>query len=486
MPVIRTLRIVLRTPALLGQAATELSSRLMHQQLIGRIDNVFSLYPADQVIKRLELDLGELDWSEFEHQFTARLLQKLEEALSQLPISNAVALPAVSPSSTDKPPTLQITGAILAQHFTDYLASGYWPWPALWAPMSSVTGQRSTAEQRSAAGQWLRQQIAAEPQVWLSALAAACLQRPLVQRLFRLLSPEDVIAINKLFWPHAPPVSVQQAKAALLTMHALYWLLNHVEPVRGLPAPEQDIMQDLQQPLFSSLWRVLKQQWQKSVESDRQALAAWLTPDLTTVPSRLGSQRSPQDRYEVANRQPGDEPLAVIGAGIVLLWPLLPVLFKRLWPAGMNAVNKQQAVCLLDWLLWQDNQREAEWRTTFLRILCGLAFNTPITVWQQPNEQQQKIANEWLESCVLQLPLPTEISRKPLLDIQSLRLWFLQRPGILLPTSGGWQLTIDSEAQDILLSALPWPLDTWILQPAFIPWLDMELAISWPQFNSFL
>lgn len=164
------------------------------------------------------------------------------------------------------------------------------------------------------------------------------------------------------------------------------------------------------------------------------------------------------------------EALAVSNAGICLLWPLLPMLLTQL---GLLVKNRfvseearNQAVCCLDHLVWQDDQT-AEWRTGFTQWLCGWPEDTPLE-WQLPDDRQRLVIDNFLQALPQMMP---SLHRCAPLDIQQ---FFLQRGGALSHTARGWALETESEAIDILLRDLPWPM-----RELYFPWLADRLTVDW-------
>lgn len=168
------------------------------------------------------------------------------------------------------------------------------------------------------------------------------------------------------------------------------------------------------------------------------------------------------------------EQLAVSNAGIVLLWPLLPG-----WLAQLGLVAQQdqqwrfidpaaqvQAVCWLDWLVWGEGAA-AEWRTPLTKYLCGLPLDWPLLPWDAPQPPLAEQLAGWLAG----LPQLLGIEACSAQDVRSL---FLQRPGQLRMQDARWTLQVDSDAGDVLLRDLPWPMEQVLL-----PWLDSPLPVSW-------
>ncbi len=164
------------------------------------------------------------------------------------------------------------------------------------------------------------------------------------------------------------------------------------------------------------------------------------------------------------------EALAVSNAGIVLLWPLLPRLFRTLeLTQEQNFVDenaRMQAICYLDWLAWGD-EAVAEWRVPLNRLLCALP-PTQELVWQSPALERRTQLDAWLMHVVTQLP---NLSRCGSSDLRAL---FLQRPGELRKVDNHKVLTLESNTVDVLLRDLPWSLTQ-----VTLPWLVDPLPVTW-------
>ncbi|PMY64822.1 MULTISPECIES: contractile injection system tape measure protein [Pseudomonas] len=165
------------------------------------------------------------------------------------------------------------------------------------------------------------------------------------------------------------------------------------------------------------------------------------------------------------------EPLSVANAGLVLLWPLLPGLWRQVGLLEEQQFNSPQAqleaVCWLDGLVWGD-EAMAEWRTPLSKLLCGLPLESPLVPWSTPEPEVREQLQDWLAAIPAQLP---GLQRCQANDLRSL---FLQRPGQLLQTRSGWQLSVETDASDFLLSQLPWALDF-----IRLPWMEQPLQVKW-------
>lgn len=183
-----------------------------------------------------------------------------------------------------------------------------------------------------------------------------------------------------------------------------------------------------------------------------------------------------------------EEPFVVAAAGVVLCWAMLPGLFNRLWPEGMDTDARHQAVLLLDQLIWQDSEPAVEWRMSGIRVLCGLSPDAEMPQDIQVEDAHLQQSREWLDAVMAQLPLSPHLNTLTQWDSNMLCALFLQRSGVMRWQDDGWKIQVASEAQDLLLSELPWPLDGFVLRSPLLPWLDNPIMLEWslPELSNFL
>ncbi|PPB83830.1 MULTISPECIES: protein regulator of cytokinesis family protein [Mycetohabitans] len=193
--------------------------------------------------------------------------------------------------------------------------------------------------------------------------------------------------------------------------------------------------------------------------------------------ARYGEAAAPKPRVRTqAPRDTGRSlvealPLPVANAGLVLLWPTLPRLFRTLTltdDTGRFKDNaaRQQALACLDWLAWSEPVC-AEWRTPLTRMLCGVSDDGPLEP-EPLTAQLRETLDGWLAGALGSLPRLSRCS------IGELRALFLQRPGTLHETDGALMLSVAREAIDILLNEVPWPLTQ-----VALPWLSRPLSVDW-------
>lgn len=168
------------------------------------------------------------------------------------------------------------------------------------------------------------------------------------------------------------------------------------------------------------------------------------------------------------------EHLELSGAGIVLLWPLLPDLFEAhalIDSSGfIDEASQVQAVMLLDALVWGDSA-VSPWRLEEFCYWCGLPaeriLQDPDT-WRTLDSGLLVQLDAWLVSVLAQVPGLDGF------DAPSLRALFLQRSGQLVVLDTWVRLTLDAQAQDALLRDCPWPLSHLTL-----PWLPLVVSLTW-------
>ncbi|MEB3265930.1 MAG: contractile injection system tape measure protein [Cyanobacteriota bacterium] len=191
------------------------------------------------------------------------------------------------------------------------------------------------------------------------------------------------------------------------------------------------------------------------------------------APSRL----PPPPTKTLAN--PGPEVAApsdwiVDGAGLVLLWPFLETLCRRLELLDANRQfrgesERQRAVVLFGLLVGAEAEPEPlEWRLTLAKLLAGLHPDQP---WMQstrilPVEQEELQA-------VLTATLSHANGRLGD-DPQDLQRRWLSRPGLLTHRPSGWLLQLERQEDDGVIAELPWSLQ-WLR----LPWMADGLQVSW-------
>ncbi|MEJ2768398.1 hypothetical protein IHE30_07370 [Mycetohabitans sp. B46] len=249
-------------------------------------------------------------------------------------------------------------------------------------------------------------------------------------------------------------------------------------------------------PALQDIWAAYEAQHPEPTNADSLARTAQDVPFATRQPDTIARSNRPApkavsaqhtvrpnapvlpDTPDRMNRS-GDRnaafvpaEFAVLSAGLVLLWPMLPGLFRTL--ALLDDANHFIDVSApliaagwLDELAWGDDT-VAEWRIPVNKLLCGVALDAMLPDWQ-PDPTVRAQLNGWLAALPSRLP---GLHRCGVADVRQL---FLQRPGMLTrQPNKRWTLQVEPHAADVLLHAIPWPLEQ-----VWLPWCNDSFCVEW-------
>jgi len=162
--------------------------------------------------------------------------------------------------------------------------------------------------------------------------------------------------------------------------------------------------------------------------------------------------------------------VSIPDAGLSLLWPFLPGLFRQLELIQDNAfLNRDMQLKAASCIAWLSQQhREQNSCSPIVLLMCGLAGEAS-SESAVLDEATQAFLARWLEG--LPRALPGTWQKLCSGDIQQ---WFLQRPGWLSTDDEEPVLYIAPDSFDVLLNDWPWPINMIAL-----PWLEMPIKILW-------
>ena len=164
------------------------------------------------------------------------------------------------------------------------------------------------------------------------------------------------------------------------------------------------------------------------------------------------------------------EDVYIDAAGMVILHPFLQELFTSLDLLNdqqfYDIVAQRRAVALLTYLAF-GNIAVQEYELLLPKLLVNWPWAEPLPPYDLTKPEQ--LACDELMAAVLRHWSALRSS-----SADWLREAFFWRDGKLTPVDGGWRLTIEHHAQDILLNRLPWGLG--IIR---LPWMSDFLYVSW-------
>lgn len=338
---------------------------------------------------------------------------------------------------------------------------------------------------------WLARQLELAPDIWLPVLVAFALL-PEGAMLYRQLKEETVRKLCNQLVPGIPPEG--DITGDSLWLSALLYLYDHPElPVPPAPGTTQPgvppelkvtvssrdhdlrLIRDLferPKPDSPSLLTWFQALWknQTVIDSVRPLLS---TERIKQLHHQLGLQQAQSSKS--GNRKSDStskeqwHPLDC--AGMVLLWPMLPGVFRHLKLLDGKRfaslkVQRRAAGCLV-WLALRQTAPPAE--ATFCQLLCGLPLEEEITSEDMPDDVTCEQLQQWLTDLPALLP-PTWQK----LSAEDIRQWFLLRPGWISSEPGQNRLRVKPEAFDVLLNAWSWPVNV-----VPLPWFEKPLTVSW-------
>jgi hypothetical protein len=384
--------------------------------------------------------------------------------MSAPPLENRISVTSVQ-SDSDAVQETAATGVPSLMATVDYyLQQGDWPAPSNQPPrLNSQESPFITPDL------WLY--IQRQPQQWLPILAKHCLQPLGRRRLKVMLSQAAQKALCRVLIEDNPELSIaiaeQRNPASMVTSAQLSTAAEHYFKKLGVVAkgnPEAEPTQPkwLPQKAPSDLTHGVGKEVSNSILTATlkgNKLLAWPSTKPTVRP--VGRDMAPIS----------GKTMSVSNAGCLIFWPLLPTFFSIFGLLEKQMFTSQQArvdaVCLLDWLIWGDDEI-SDGRLSLNKVICGLPINFE-AAWCAPAAEHKVLITEWLEKIREQLPVWKKMG---ITDIRSL---FLQRPGEINWENSGVEIHVTSEAYDALIDNWPWPMNmacfNWLQQPLTIRWL---------------
>ena len=196
-----------------------------------------------------------------------------------------------------------------------------------------------------------------------------------------------------------------------------------------------------------------------SVKVDKNAIA----PGVRVYGSHLGTEQYRDLKH-----------IPISNAGLVILFPFLPMLFMRLNMLSQDRrdfnsnESKVRAIFILQHLMASED-REYDEKDLFLnRLLINYPFNEPLPKRMELNQDELNTIDSLLETA------KTNWSKMRNTSMRGFQEAFLRRAGFIEKTEREWVLTVEERAFDILLDSIPWSYKL-----VRLPWMENILKVNW-------
>lgn len=178
------------------------------------------------------------------------------------------------------------------------------------------------------------------------------------------------------------------------------------------------------------------------------------------------------------NDMPGSGPegdieaLYADAAGLVLLHPFLPELFRMsdLWQAEgwVSEQAQHTAVLLVTWLGYGHTDIP-EYNLIIPKLLCGMPWEETLDISIPLEDHHRQSGTELLEAVINHWSVLGKTSA------DGLREGFIMRRGKVEEKKDGWLITVEKKAQDVLIGKLPWGISM-----IRLPWMkDTGVYVDW-------
>lgn len=153
-------------------------------------------------------------------------------------------------------------------------------------------------------------------------------------------------------------------------------------------------------------------------------------------------------------------------AGLVILHPYLGYLARETNCFTGTEPDHHRLAALLHYAV-SGNAPFREWEHPLTKVLLGLRPESPLLPVPLTGAAREAV-DDLLRGIIAHWAILKNTSP------DGLRGGFLQRPGKLCATPGGWQLLVENRAHDLLLAHLPWGISL-----VKSPWMTHMLQVNW-------
>ncbi|MFB9845506.1 contractile injection system tape measure protein [Mucilaginibacter ginsenosidivorans] len=450
------------------------TKKIFYDNTLPLISSIFDKTEKNIYIDKLEIDVGKITESEFSEKFSAALTEALSRLSFQTTHQNKYE-PKAGFSADE------ITG-LLVEDLVFFLKSGYWPWYV----------QRKPEEE-------IREMIIA---FWE--------HKELVFALFSKIKADHLINVQRITYlaadskklkstlyeaflmihPYLKEISFffkevyskviagdQYLNAAFINKLYRYRSLETIGDFKNFVAEllEKNLNSSIKLPLqvqqtAGNIKQLLLQQ--DVVVKDK------LLPLLEKLFSTGNKFYNAAESTNPSNNtvfQPGTEEdkISIGNAGLILLHPYLPFMFRELgWvDKGNNFIDQkaqQKAILFLQFLI-NGKSSQPEHLLVLNKILCGWPIDLPLDIKRhQFSEAEKKEGMEMLDSLIEHWSALRNTSRNGLIKS------FITRDGLLQKREDGFLVQVEKSTIDILIEFLPFGILT-----IKLPWNEYIIYTEW-------
>lgn len=390
------------------------------------------LNDSDQVVRieKLEIDLGELFFEDFEEQFREKFLEKLNDELSK----KTAEVMSVSHAQTP-----ETTNIALLRYF---MQTGQFPWWSGKEVSVNEVFNHVFSKNRQALKELLIEIFG--DSVMLKRLVFQIDNEVLVSVLVPVFEMQNRIS------------SIQEAILIFQKEHSLIQWTTEFRQKLSLEGFLALVRRQLHAGEYSEATdiRMVLERMKEVVERMTIKPGAVNGVDIQedSVENTLIDDSSFQKKDSNAV-----EKIMTPHAGLILIAPFLPQFFKNndlLDEDGfVNKEAKMTAIHLLNYIATGE-QRAEEHQLSLEKLICGVPFEEPIPREGELSGKNIAEADDLLKS--------VSEHWRPLRNtsIAGLRDSFLIRDGILYNEGAQWRLRVERKAYDMLLSMITWGFAT--------------------------
>jgi hypothetical protein len=179
-----------------------------------------------------------------------------------------------------------------------------------------------------------------------------------------------------------------------------------------------------------------------------------------------------EENQKRQNTKPDSEPIYISNAGLCILHPFLPQLFREIKLTNehntwVDETAQHKATLVLEFLA-TGNTEYPEFALSLNKILAGIEIQAAIKAENLLSDATRASCEDLLTAVIDHWSILKNTS------IGGLRETFLKRDGKLSRVDNGWLLQVEQKSIDVLLNSLPWGIGI-----VKLPWMNEIQYVDW-------